>query len=141
MTINPFEYANPFGYATRYKLRFATTRGDINVEQLWDVPLRSRDDFNLNMVAKAISRALKDATEESFVEVRRTTFLTALETNLEIVKHIIEVKLKDEELVKKRADNRIEREKLLAILAEKQTGKLSALTEEEIKKRIESLEV
>jgi len=141
MTINPFEYANPFGYATRYKLRFATTRGDINVEQLWDVPLRSRDDFNLNMVAKAISRALKDATEESFVEVRRTTFLTALETNLEIVKHIIEVKLKDEELVRKRADNRIEREKLLAILAEKQTGKLSALTEEEIKKRIESLEV
>lgn len=135
MTINAFEYA------TRYKLHFATTRGDINVEQLWDVPLRSRDDFNLNMVAKAISRALKDATEESFVEVRRTMYLTALETNLEIVKHIIEVKLKEEELVKKRADNRIEREKLLAILAEKQTGKLSALTEEEIKKRIESLEV
>jgi hypothetical protein len=135
MTINPFEYA------ARYKLRFATMRGDITVEQLWDVPLRSRDDFNLNMVAKTISRALKDATEESFVEVRRTMFLTALETNLEIVKHIIEVKLKEEELVKKRADNRIEREKLLAILAEKQTGKLSALTEEEIKKRIESLEV
>lgn len=135
MTINPFEYA------TRYKLRFATTRGDFNVEQLWDVPLRSRDDFNLNMVAKTISRALKDATEESFVEVRRTMFLTALEINLEIVKHVIEVKLKEEELVKKRADNRIEREKLLAILAEKQTGKLGALTEEEIKKRIESLEV
>jgi hypothetical protein len=56
------------------------------------------------------------------------------------VKHIIEAKLSDESTAKKRAENKLEREKLLGILAEKQTGKLSALTEEEIKKRIEALE-
>ena len=40
-----------------------------------------------------------------------------------------------------RAANKVEREKLLAILAEKQAGKLSALSEKELQKRINELEV
>jgi len=131
---------NPFEYAARYKIRFASPRGELSVEHLWDVPLRSRDDFNLNTIAKASNKALKDATEESFVESTRTALHVRLEVALDLVKHVIETKINDEELAKKRADNRVEREKLLAILAEKQTGKLSALTEEELKKRIEALE-
>ena len=131
---------NPFEYAARYKIRFASPRGELSVEHLWDVPLRSRDDFNLNTIAKASNKALKDATEESFVESTRTALHVPLEVALDLVKHVIETKINDEELAKKRADNRVEREKLLAILAEKQTGKLSALTEEELKKRIEALE-
>jgi|GEM_PF-6847582 hypothetical protein len=53
--------------------------------------------------------------------------------------YIIDVKLADEALAKKRAENKIEKEKLLAILAEKQDGKLSALSEAELKKRIAAL--
>lgn len=134
MTITIFEYA------TRNKLRFASSRGELNVEQLWDVPLRSKDDFNLNMVAKAASKVLKDCTEESFVETNRTAQHVRLEVALDVVKHIIEIKIQDEEHAKQRADNKIEREKLLAILADKQLGKLSALSESELKKRIEALE-
>jgi len=135
MTINMFECA------TRAKIRFASTKGELSVEQLWDVPLRSKDDFNLNTVAKAASKALKDATEESFVETARTAMHVKLETTLEVVKHIIEVRLYEEENAKKRSENKLEREKLLGILAEKQAGKLSALSENELKKRIEALEV
>lgn len=131
---------NAFEYATRHKLRFTSVRGDLTLEQLWDVPLRSKDDFNLNAVAKVANKAVKDATEESFVDSTRTAQHVRLETALEIVKHVIETKLHDEDTAKKRAENRIERERLLAILAEKQAGKLSALTEEELKKRIEALE-
>jgi hypothetical protein len=134
MSINIFEYAS------RKKLRFASTRGELSVEQLWDVPLRSRDDFNLNIIAKAASKAVKEATEESFVDSTRTALHVRLETTLEIVKSIIETKINDEDTAKKRADNKIERERLLAILAEKQAGKLSALSENELKKRIEALE-
>jgi len=132
---------NIFEYAARHKIRFASPRGELSVEQLWDVPLRSKDDFNLNTVAKATNKALKDATEESFVETNRTALHVRLEVALDLVKHVIETKINDEETAKKRADNKLEREKLLAILAEKQAGKLSALTEEEVKKRIEALEV
>lgn len=58
-----------------------------------------------------------------------------------LVKHVIGVKLAEEETAKKRADNKVEREKLLKILAEKQEGKLSELTERELQKRINALDV
>lgn len=139
MTTKEKTMENLFLYATRNKLRFASTRGELAVEQLWDVPLRSRDDFNLNVIAKAASKALKDISEESFVETAKTPAHTRLEMALETVKFVIETKLAEEAADKKRADNKIEKEKLLTILAEKQDGKLSALSEQELKKRIAAL--
>lgn len=131
---------NIYEYATRNKIRFASARGELTVEQLWDVPLRSNDEFNLNMVAKAANNAVKKINEESFVEVKRTSQHERLETALEIVKHVIEVKLADEAAAKRRAENKQEKEKLLAILAEKQDGKLSELSEKELRRRIAALE-
>lgn len=131
---------NIFEYATRNKLRFASTRGVLSVEQLWDVPLRSRDDFNLDNIAKAANKALKEVSEESFVEIKKTVEHTMRELSLEIVKYVIDTKIAEEEAAKTRAAKRLEKEKLLDILAEKQDGKLSKLSEEELKKRIKALE-
>lgn len=131
---------NIYEYAARNKIRFTSARGELSVEQLWDVPLRSNDDFNLNMVAKAANNAVKKINEENFVEAKRTSQHVRVETALEIVKHVIEVKLADEAAAKKRAENRVEKEKLLAILAEKQDGKLSELSEKELRRRIAALD-
>lgn len=130
---------NLFEYATRNKLRFASTRGELTVEQLWDVPLRSRDDFNLNAVAKTANKVWKDISEESFVETAKTPEHTRREKALEVVKYIIDMKLAEEIAATERADKKIEKEKLLKILAEKQAGKLSELTEKELQKRIAAL--
>jgi DNA-binding transcriptional regulator YhcF (GntR family) len=130
---------NIFEYATRNKLRVPSARGELTTEQLWDVPLRSRDDFNLNAVAKTASKAWKDLSEESFVETARTPEHTRRETALEVVKYVIDAKLAEEVAAKKRADNKVEKEKLLAILAEKQDGKLSELSEKELQRRIAAL--
>ena len=132
--------SNIFEFATRNKLRFTSDRGPLSVEQLWDVPLRSRDGFDLNAVAKATNKAWKDVSEESFVETKKTPEHTRREIALEVVKYVIETKLAEEEAAKKRADNKIEKEKLLGILAEKQDGKLSALTEKELQRRIAALD-
>ncbi len=132
---------NIFEYATRNKLRFHSVKGELTVEQLWDVPLRSTDGFNLDAVARSINKIFKDMTEESFVLSGRTPAHARLEMLLEVVKRVIEVKLADEALAKKRAENKAEREELLAILAEKQKGKLSDLSEAQIQKRIAALEV
>jgi hypothetical protein len=129
-----------FIYATRNKLRFASPRGELSTEQLWDMPLRANDNFNLNEVAKTANKALKSATEESFVETTKTALHVKLEMALEVVKYVIEVKLEEEAAAQKRAKNKLEKEKLLVILAEKQDGKLSALSENELKKRIASLD-
>ena len=128
-----------FEYASRNKLRFASIKGELTAEQLWDVPLRSRDDFNLDVIARGTSRGLKSASEESFVETTKNPTRDRLDTALEVVKYVIGVKLSEEQAAKTRADNAIEREKLLKILAEKQDGKLSELSEKELKKRIEAL--
>lgn len=130
---------NIFEFATRHKLRFQSVKGELGIEQLWDAPLRSRDDFNLNTIAKAANKAWKDATEESFVETVKTPTHVRLEMALNVVKYVIEQKLAEEEMAKKRADNKIEKEKLLAILAEKQDGKLSDLSEKELQRRIAAL--
>lgn len=129
-----------FTYATRNKLRFASVRGELSVEQLWDVPLRSRDDFNLNTIAKAANKALKEISEENFVETTKSTEHTRREMALEVVKYIIDAKLTEAEESAARAEKKQEKEKLLKILAEKQDGKLSALSEKELQKRIEALE-
>jgi hypothetical protein len=135
MTMN-----NIFEYATRNKLRFTSTKGELSVEQLWDVPLRSRDDFNLNAIAKATNKAFKEISEESFVETKKTPEHTRREAALETVKYVIEVKLAEEKAAETRAERKQEKEKLLQILAEKQAGKLSELTEKELQKRIAALE-
>jgi hypothetical protein len=131
-----------FIYATRNKLRFTSTKGELTIEQLWDIPLRSKngDDFNLNTIAKAANKAWKDISEDSFVETTKTPEHTKREMTLEIVKYVIEVKLGEEEAAKKRADNKTEKEKLLKILAEKQDGKLSELSEKELQRRIAALD-
>lgn len=129
-----------FQYATRNKLRFPSDRGELTVEQLWDVPLRSNDTFNLDAIAKASYKSLKEVTEESFVETKQKPIQKLLEIRLEVVKHIIGVKLEEERLAKKRAENKKTREKMLEILAEKQDGKLSKLSEQELRRRIAELE-
>src|SRR5580704_13803311 len=101
---------NIFEYATRNKLRFASARGELTLEQLWDVPLRSSDALNLDAVAKAANKAWKDLSEESFVDTAKTTAHVRLEIALEIVKYVIDAKLADERAAKKRADNKIEKE-------------------------------
>lgn len=131
---------NIFEYATRNKLRFTSSRGELTAEQLWDVPLRSSDGFNLNAVAKAANEAVKAENAENFVETTRTSAHVRAGTTFEIVKHVIDVKLGDEAVAKKRAENKIKREKLLVALAEKQDGRLSEMSERELKKQIAELE-
>lgn len=131
---------NLFEYATRNKLRFFSTRGELNAEQLWDVPLRSRDDFNLNTIAKAANKAWKEISEQNFVETSMTPAHVKCELAFKTVAYVIETKLTEEAATEKRMANKLEKEKLLKILAEKQDGKLSELSERELKKRISDLE-
>lgn len=131
---------NLFIYAARNKLRFASIRGELSVEQLWDVPLRSRDDFNLNAIAKTANKAFKEISEESFVETKKTPEHTRRETALDVVKYVIDVKLSEEKAAETRTERKREKEQLLQILAEKQAGKLSELSEKELQKRIAALE-
>ena len=128
-----------FEYVTRAKLRWPSSRGQLSIEQLWDAPLRSKNDFDLNAIAKDVSKTLK-STEENFVETAKNAERELYELLLDVVKYVIDTKLREEEAAKRKAANKVEKQKLLAILAEKKDGALSALSEKELQERIAALE-
>ena len=130
---------NIFEQATRRAIRFESAKGDLSAEQLWDLPLQSRNQFDLDTVAKTVNRQLNDVTEESFVSVRENPAKETLSLKLEIVKHIISVKLQEAEEARNRANKASEKEKLLRLLDEKQNEALRALTPEEIQERLKAL--
>lgn len=132
---------NLFETATRKKIRFESERGFISLEQLWDVPLRSRDRFNLNEVAKTANEKVKVNSEESFVSTAKASpALNLAKVALDCIKHVIATKLGEEEKAATRAANKVERDKLVEVLADKQDDKLKGKSEAAIKKRIAELD-
>lgn len=129
-----------FATATREAYRYESTRGYLTTEQLWQVPLRSRDGFNLGIVAKALARSAKDAAEENFVDDKRDPSAALAERKLSIVKAVIEYKKDEEEKATKRAQRAVERNKLLEVLAKKQDAAIEGQTEEQIKARLAELD-
>lgn len=136
---------NIFELATRQKLRFASAKGDLTTEQLWDLPLQNtsptRDvKVDLDTLARSINHELKAQAEESFVSTKANPLKAQLELKLEIVKHIIADKLAAAEKAKKASDNRAERERLMDVLKRKQDQELENLSPEEIQKRLDALD-
>ena len=123
-----------FETAIRTKLRFQSPKGEISLEQLYELPLRG--DFGLDTGAKTVNKALKNVSEESFVETASNPAQERLELALGIVRHVIDVKLTEETRRSQVAKAKAEETRLLEILAEKQDGKLSELTEKELQDRI-----
>jgi len=131
--------ASMYDIALRQKLRFESSKGQLSLEMLWDVPLRSRNGFDLDAVAQAANREVKAVSEESFVRTRRSPKQSVAELRLDIVKHVIEVKLAEEEKAEQRADRAKRREKLMDALERKQDAALEGMDEDAIKKELEAL--
>ena len=123
-----------FEKASRIKLRFATTKGLLSVEDLWDLSLQS-----LDSIAKGVNKQVKESQEESFITTRSKSN-TELELSLEILKHVIKVKLEEKEAKEQASLRKAELETLRQLKAEKATETLKSLSEEEIDARIAALE-
>ena len=127
MTINIFEYA------ARNKLRFDTEKGEVYVEDLYDMPLKARNNFDLDTTAKIINRCLKQQEEESFVSTP-TKNSNDLSIKLDIVKHIIAVKLEEKNSKEQSKANEAQRKKLQEVIARKKDSALEALSVEDLEK-------
>lgn len=127
-----------FEKAAREKFRFPSVRGELTVENLFDLPLQAKSGFDLDNVAKELNATLKQMGEESFVSTN-TPGRTLVEEKLEIVKHVIKTRL-DENAAKQNAAKRAsEIEKLEALLERKQDEALLALTPEQIQEKLATL--
>ena len=129
-----------FEKASRLKFRFITSQGALTVEDLWDLPLTSETGrANLDDIAKAINRQLKAGAEaESFVSQPKEED-DSVKVMFEIVKHIIAVKLADNEARKKLRENKLKKQQILSIIARKQDAALEGAPLEELQKMVDEL--
>lgn len=129
-----------FEKAIRLKLRFASPQGALMLEDLWDLPLTSgrTNQANLNNIAKDISRQLKDAGEEDFVNPKSGAD-EVLALKMEIVKHVIQVRQAENEATRAAADRKDKKERLLELIARKQDQQLEGKSLEELNAMVEAL--
>lgn len=125
-----------FALATKKKYRFDTVKGQLTVEDLWDLPLTSDTGKpNLDDIAKALYKEIKAGEDEiSFVKTtanKNTAYETA-KNKLDIVKHIIDVKQAEAEAAQKAKVAKEKRQRILALLAQKEDEELTSKSREEL---------
>ena len=129
---------NLFIHATKHRFRFDTSRGQIDIEALWQMPLTSKDEYNLDTVAKFIARSIRAMEEESFVSLR-TTANETMSIKLEIVKTIIADKLETLNAAKNEAAIKAKKEVLIGALAAKENEAILSMSADDIKAELAKL--
>lgn len=124
---------NIFEYATRNKVRFSF-RGLISVEDLWDLSLT-----NLDSIYKELNKQSKQSEEESLLNIK-TQEDELLNVQIEIVKHIVSVKLVEKEAREKASAKRAQKQKIMSIIAAKQDEALQNSSIDELQKMLDELD-
>lgn len=128
-----------FEKATREAFRYPSAKGLITTEQLWDLPLQSKTGFDLDSVARVISREIKALGEESFVDDTGNKDTQCLKERLAIVVHIISVKKTENAAAAAAATKRAERARLVELLHVRKEQDLMSKSPAEIQAMIDAL--
>lgn len=121
-----------FERALRRKLRF-NHKGLISTEDLWDLSIT-----DLDAIYKTLNAKVKASQEESLLATK-TTAEEDLTLSLDIVKHIVSVKLADKAAKETSAAKKVQRDRIREVLANKQDEALLAKTPEELAAMLEEL--
>ena len=124
-----------FEQASRLRIRFATEKGNLTVEDLWSLSL-----VHLDSIAVHLSKLLE--------ENPRTTFLSTqgsdnqiLKLSFDIAYYILSKRLEEDRLAKLTEQNKQKRKLLTDLLHEKEQDSLKSLTLEELKAQIAELDI
>ena len=126
------ETMNIFEYAVRNKVRFPF-KGMISVEDLWDLSLT-----NLDSIYKTLNKQIKQSEEESLL-ITKTSVDTELEVQIAIIKHIVSVKLDEQDAREKAAAKKAQKQKIMAIIATKEDEALQNSSVDDLRKMLDEL--
>jgi hypothetical protein len=133
--------SNIFEVASRAKLRFTTSKGELSVEDLWDLPLQHPTKVNLDSIALELDTALKaqQGATTSFVKPATKTKLDVTQLKFDVVKHVIDVLVAERDTREQAAARSAKKQELIAALAEAEGNALKSKSPEELRKMIEEL--
>ena len=121
-----------FETAVRNKYRYPY-KGSITTEDLWDLPLTG-----LDSIYKALNKQVRQSQEDSLLEVKSKENET-LETQIEIVKHIVAVKQEEAAARVMQKENAEKRRRIMEIMADKQDEELKNKSVEDLQKILDGL--
>lgn len=127
------ENNNLFIMATQQKFRFPY-KGQITVEDLWDLNVRE-----LDTVYKALNAQAKQNNEESLLAAKSKED-SILEAKIEIVKFIVTAKLHEAEAQRIKAEQKEKKRRIAEILADKQDEELRGKSAEELMAMLKDME-
>ena len=122
-----------FEIATREKYRFPY-KGQIGVEDLWDLSVGE-----LDKIYKALNREAKQINEESLLAAKSKED-KVLDNKINIIRHIVSVKLDEIANAKAAHERREQKQKIMAILANKQDEELRGKSADELKAMLAELD-
>lgn len=125
---------NIFEQATKQRLRFASVKGQLATEDLWDLSLEQLDE-----VAKTANKAVENSSEKSFITQKATADKKS-QLRFDVVMHIINHKLEDQEKRKLSAERKVKRDRILEVIAGKQDAQLERKSVTVLMAELEKLE-
>ena len=123
-----------FETATRRKLRFQTTKGNLSIEDLWDVPLTVLDE-----AYKGLSRQIRDVEDDSLL-AKRDSGVEEATIKRDLVKHVVEVRQAEATEKRSREARRAQAARVRELIAQKQDEALSGKSTEELAALLAELE-
>ena len=134
--------SNIFERASRLRIRFESSKGLLTVEDLWVLPLSSKEGkgkVNLDDIARGLHRKIQEAGEVSFVKPANGPD-EKLTVAFEVVKHVINVLIAEREAAERKAQREEKKKLLLKALAEAENKELTSGSIEELRAKLAALE-
>lgn len=117
----------------RLKVRWVHNKGFVGPEDLWVIPLEE-----INTMYKGL-RAEQKMNEEDSLLGSPTKNTDLLDLKIAILKRVVEVRLAEQNAIAQTALRKAEKDKLLAILADKEDEELRGKSAADIRKLIEEM--
>lgn len=122
---------NIFEKITRKGLTFSTVKGNISVQELWQLPLKGRNGFDLDTISRDLLSKVKSSSEESLVETVNSVDSDD-ELRLEVLKVVVNTLKLEQEARVNEEQARTHNRKLDQLIARKQEQELEGKSVEEL---------
>lgn len=120
--------------ASKLKLRFSTSKGNLSTEDLWDLSLEQ-----LDAIAVKLDEQIEKSPRKSFIKtVSKGNEI--LELKFAIIKDVIDTKMAEQAARENQQAKSAQRQKLLELIAEKEDSELKGKSAEELRKMLDELD-
>ena len=130
---------NIFEKAARVRLRFESTKGLLNVEDLFNIHLTAGEN-NLDSMYIAVQKRIKAHSKESYIK-QSTTVCTQDKLRSEILVSVMDTRIAEAKALNEARENKARRVRLLGLIADKDDAADKGKSKEELLAELNALEM